>query len=899
MRANLSPSSLPYNEIQIDDLNLRLDDDLSFRFSFAFGLAGVNADIDGGAISVLMNTPGSPSAVNDSGGFNQTGNELRIMGIATVNGTGLAGGQVPSGPQNLDTTVPNVDLNGTIVENGGTLTLTVPLDFNGSFDFDGNSLDLAISGTVVATAPLPAGGEQSAPTTVTLNVTDDNDAPLLGEDIYYVDKNGFLEVGAGSGGVDSLITKGSNWKYLDDGSDQGTAWRAVDYDDDAWTSGVGELGFGDGGEGAEINSGHVTYYFRKEFPVGDSRDVSSLYLDLLRDDGAVVYLNGVEVAQSNLPAPSNFLTVANTSVGGEEESKYLRYEIDPLALVDGTNVLAVEVHQSSIASSDLSFDISLTRQRTAGLLTNDSDKEGNALQAEEVAQSTDGTAIIQADGAFTYLPNPGFAGETGFLYEAGSSGEVPSVFLPRGSRWRYLDDGSDQGTTWRNTGFDDSSWSSGFSEMGYGDGDELTELGFGSDSGNKFATTYFRNEFFLRDVATGLRFLMKRDDAAAIYLNGVEIYRDSNLAAGAIFSDYAQSQVGDEQEFVTVSVPAGQLVEGRNVVAVEVHQANGTSSDLSFDFEIRAEIPAVTLVDQRRVWNYLDDGTNQGTEWRDPNFEDRVWSAGPAPLGYGNDNEATLISFGSDPDNKRETTYFRTTFEVADESLVKGLLLRYLMDDGMAVYLNGIEVFRKNLAADAPHDAFATATVSDFNELYYEPVSLDPSALVTGKNTLAVEVHQASLTSSDLAFDLELSATVSSVIQRGRIVVLESEAPADSDNDGMLDSYERTFGLTVGIDDSALDPDRDGHTNLQESWAYTDPFDPNSRLRVTAISISEGTVDLDFTSVAGITYRLENSTNLEDWSPVEGVSLTAVASSERFSFPKPIEDSYWRVVTGP
>ena len=902
LRANLSPSSLPYNEIQIDDLNLRLDDDLRFRFRFAFGLAGVNADINGGAVSVLMNTPGSPSAVDSNGEFNQTSNELRIVGTATVNGTGLASGAVPSGPQNLDTPVQNVDLTGTVVESEGTLTLTLPLNFSGSFDFDGNSLELAISGTVVATAPLPSptGGEQSAPTNVTLNVIDDNDAPLLGEDVYYVDKNGFLEVSAGNGGVDTLITKESIWKYLDDGSDQGTAWKAADFDDNTWTSGAGELGFGDGDEGKEINSGEVTYYFRKEFTVSNSRDVSSLYVDLLRDDGAVIYLNGIEVARSNLPSSSNYLTLAVTTVGEQEESRYLRYEIDPLALIDGTNVLAVEVHQSSVTSTDLSFDLSLSRQRTAGLLTNDSDKEGDILQAGEVLQSGKGTAVIQADGSFTYLPNPGYTGEAGFLYEAGSSGDVPSVFLPRGARWRYLDDGSDQGTIWRNADFDDSSWSSGFSEMGYGDGDELTEVGFGGDSSNRFATTYFRNEFFLQDVATtGLQFLIKRDDAAAIYLNGSEIYRDSNLAPGATFSDYALSQIEDEQQFATVLVPPGQLIEGRNVVAVEVHQANGTSSDLSFDFEIRAEIPAVTLVDQKRVWNYLDDGSDQGTEWRGPNFEDRVWSTGPAPLGYGNGNQATSLSFGSDSNNKHETSYFRTSFEVADESLVKGLLLRLLMDDGMAVYLNGVEVYRKNLAANAPFDALATATVSDFEELYYEPVSLDPSALVTGKNILAVEVHQASLTSSDLVFDLELSATVSSVIQRGRIVVLESEAPADSDNDGMLDSYERTFGLIVGIDDSALDPDRDGHSNLQESWAYTGPFDPNSRLRITEITISNGMVDLDFTTVAGIVYRLEASTNLTDWFPVDGVSLTAVTTNWTFSLPKPAEETYWRVVTGP
>ena len=69
------------------------------------------------------------------------------------------------------------------------------------------------------------------------------------------------------------------------------------------------------------------------------------------------------------------------------------------------------------------------------------------------------------------------------------------VFVETGSEWRYLDDGSDQGTAWRALGFDDNGWAQGPAELGYGDGDEATEIGYGGDPGNKFATSYFRHTF--------------------------------------------------------------------------------------------------------------------------------------------------------------------------------------------------------------------------------------------------------------------------------------------------------------------------------------------------------------------------------------------------------------------
>ena len=73
-----------------------------------------------------------------------------------------------------------------------------------------------------------------------------------------------------------------------------------------------------------------------------------------------------------------------------------------------------------------------------------------------------------------------------------------TTIVPAGSTWKYLDNGSNQGTAWRAAGFNDSSWSSGPAELGYGDGDENTVVGFGPDSSNKYRTTYFRKTFNVR-----------------------------------------------------------------------------------------------------------------------------------------------------------------------------------------------------------------------------------------------------------------------------------------------------------------------------------------------------------------------------------------------------------------
>ncbi len=164
----------------------------------------------------------------------------------------------------------------------------------------------------------------------------------------------------------TFIARGATWRYLDDGSNQGTAWREPGFADGSWDQGPAQLGYGDGDEATEIGFGpdeddkYPTAYFRRSFAVDDASEVIDLTVRLLRDDGAVVYLNDVEIVRSNLPAGAiGYRTYATASVGGADESTYYAFDVDPDLLVDGTNVVAVEVHQINATSSDTSFDLEL------------------------------------------------------------------------------------------------------------------------------------------------------------------------------------------------------------------------------------------------------------------------------------------------------------------------------------------------------------------------------------------------------------------------------------------------------------------------------------------------------------------------------------------------------------
>ncbi|MDP7290956.1 MAG: lamin tail domain-containing protein [Verrucomicrobiota bacterium] len=172
------------------------------------------------------------------------------------------------------------------------------------------------------------------------------------------------EVNLASGIV--LLDYGDRWKYNEQNKNLGTAWRRTTYNDASWKSGPGLLGLEnsalpDPGINTEINKGsQLCYYFRKQFTYNGDPSEVTLTIDQIVDDGAVYYLNDVEVGRSRMPGGTvSFTTRTSATVTNAAEEKGV-VTIDPGKLKNGSNVLAVEVHQANTTSSDIVFGCRLS-----------------------------------------------------------------------------------------------------------------------------------------------------------------------------------------------------------------------------------------------------------------------------------------------------------------------------------------------------------------------------------------------------------------------------------------------------------------------------------------------------------------------------------------------------------
>jgi hypothetical protein len=169
------------------------------------------------------------------------------------------------------------------------------------------------------------------------------------------------------GGTDTvLVPTNAVWKYLDNGSNQGTSWVAPGFSDAAWSNGPAPLGYGrawivtTNSYGPDSNNKYITTYYRHTFTVTNAAAFATLTLRLMRDDGAIVYLNGAEVRRDLMLGESvGYLTKASVTVSGSAESNYFETARSTGPLVTGTNVLAVEIHQVQTNSSDICFALAL------------------------------------------------------------------------------------------------------------------------------------------------------------------------------------------------------------------------------------------------------------------------------------------------------------------------------------------------------------------------------------------------------------------------------------------------------------------------------------------------------------------------------------------------------------
>jgi hypothetical protein len=372
-----------------------------------------------------------------------------------------------------------------------------------------------------------------------------------------------------------------------------------------------------------------------------------------------------------------------------------------------------------------------------------------------------------------------------FLFALGTTNAfAQTTVIAKNASWNYLDDGSDQGTTWDDSTFNDGTWSTGTAPLGYG---SITGATLGTSTINNNATTYFRDSFTIAHTNyQDIDISVMCDDGLVVYINGNQVY-SYEMPGSFNYTTYASSAASgsDEGDYHTVTVSNSYLAAGKNIVAVELHNASSTSSDLAFDLEMVLNPLSSYVVNSGDSWDYWDQGSLPTGNWNsDTNYSVASWGNGSSLLGYGTIDGrtvATTVSYGGNASNVYPTTYFRTTFSIADTNAVSYFDMDYVRDDGIIIYVNGVEVTRDGLASGSiGYSDYANQTIGGSDEGAWNNTVVSPTLLHQGLNVIAAEVHQTNATSSDVSFDLRFETldAINASVTRGPYIQNTTDSTA-------------------------------------------------------------------------------------------------------------------------
>ena len=520
------------------------------------------------------------------------------------------------------------------------------------------------------------------------------------------------------------ILEGDLWRYFKGTVEPPVGWNANGFDDSTWLAGPSGFGMGDGDDAtilSDMANNYASVYVRKEFSVGDPDNVVSLLLAMDYDDAFVAYLNGTEIARHNvIGTPPAYTKTAErdheASAGNNSPQAPAQYDISGFAslLVAGTNTLAVQGHNLSLSNADFSLIPTLVGLEITSL-----------------------------------------------------------VDIQVGDAWSYLKGTAEPPATWNDIVFDASAWLSGPTGIGYNDADDATLL---SDMRNGYTSVYARKEFELAspNAVTTLMLTMDFDDGFVAYLNGTEVVRrfvtGTPPAFDAVTDLDHEASNGDTNaqpvEDFNLSSFTNLLVAGTNVLAIQGHNFTLGSSDFSLipsmvgTDEPLAQVLPITPGD---IWRYRKGTSEPPANWTSPVFDDFSWLTGPTGIGYGDGDDATVLS---DMKNGYYSVYARKDFYVENPATIDFLTLTMDFDDGYVAYLNGVEIARTNLlfvppAYNEAAGANREAAGGDFNAQPPEVIDITAfkNVLVPGVNTLAVQGHNATFGSSDFSLIPSLSTT--------------------------------------------------------------------------------------------------------------------------------------------
>ncbi|MBI5740589.1 MAG: alkaline phosphatase, partial [Nitrospirae bacterium] len=385
------------------------------------------------------------------------------------------------------------------------------------------------------------------------------------------------------------------------------------------------------------------------------------------------------------------------------------------------------------------------------------------VMSQSIAGGCSQSGSISVESGQTLQGNPidlttitSYSDATDLVYSVKEAAACPAqsdkAIITKQDTWKYNGaNNGNIGASWKNTGFDDGSWSTGSGIFGYGESYIDTPIGAPGQM-----AVYFRKTFTICDAAavTSLSFNATYDDGLAVYINGTRV------AVAGVSGDpppwdggSTLHESGRTYQTFNLDPYIGALVNGTNVIAVGVYNSDNLSSDLVFDGELVISTAAEeAVITKQDSWKYNGaNNGNIGTSWKNTGFNDGSWSTGSGIFGYGESYIDTPVGAPG-----QMAVYFRKTFAVSNAGAVTSLSFNATYDDGLAVYINGTRVAVAGVSGDPPPwDGGSTLHESGRT---YQTFNLDPyiGALVNGSNVIAVGVYNSDNLSSDLVFDGEL-----------------------------------------------------------------------------------------------------------------------------------------------
>lgn len=162
------------------------------------------------------------------------------------------------------------------------------------------------------------------------------------------------------------------------------------------------------------------------------------------------------------------------------------------------------------------------------------------------------------------------------------------------------------------------------------------------------------------------------------------------------------------------------------------------------------------LITKSSEWDYLYTAEGATEGWKEKGYKATGWKKGSGKFGYGpNDDYTVELDYGPDSEDKPITAYFRTNVSIDNLDDYEKFTADIEYDDGFVLYVNGVEVSRTNLSADTVTN---TTLADEYTNDAKMEVEIGKKHFVEGVNTIAVEVHQNTATSSDFTFSMIMNA---------------------------------------------------------------------------------------------------------------------------------------------